>query len=215
MIVRSWWPGAVLGLGILVVIAAVVVTGRPPGVSNSALPGASVSIPAPVLDEPVPAGYAGGSSFTAHYEMVGTGLTGHAESVRITYDPTAVTYGQLLQVFFSVVHDPTELDYQGPDSGRQYRSAIFPRDNTQKRIASAYLAQLTAAKVFASPIVTRTEPDRGFFPAEGNHQNYLDLHPTDPYIAINDVPEVDALKKTFPALYRDQPELVPTHRASQ
>jgi peptide-methionine (S)-S-oxide reductase len=129
--------------------------------------------------------------------------------VRITYDPTQVTFGQLLRIYFSVVTDPTQLNRQGPDSGTQYRSAIFAQDATQQRVAQAYIAQLNQAKAFAGPIVTKVEPNTGFFPAEGYHQNYLNSNPTYPYIAINDMPKVDALKQLFPTEYRDQPVLVP------
>jgi peptide-methionine (S)-S-oxide reductase len=153
-------------------------------------------------------GYAGGDASTAQYGTVGTGTTGHAESVRITYDPSQVTFGQLLHVFFSVVHDPTELNRQGPDVGSQYRSAIFPQSDAQKKIADAYIAQLDAAKVFGASLVTKTDADKGFFPAEDYHQDYLDLNPTASYIVINDMPKIDALKQTFPDLYREQPVLV-------
>ncbi len=156
-------------------------------------------------------GYAGGQASTAHYETVGTGTTGHAESVRITYDPTQVTFGQLLHIFFSVVHDPTEKDRQGPDVGPQYRSAIFPQNDEQRRIADAYIAQLDKAEVFDAPVVTRTDADSGFFPAEDYHQDYMDLNPTAPYITANDMPKLDGLKQTFPALYREQPVLVAAH----
>jgi peptide-methionine (S)-S-oxide reductase len=156
-------------------------------------------------------GYAGGSKDTADYDTVSTGSTGHAESVRITYDPSQVTFGQLLRIYFSVVTDPTQLNRQGPDEGTQYRSAIFAQDATQQRVADAYLAQLNAAKAFPAPIVTKVEPNTGFFPAEGYHQNYLNSNPTYPYIAINDMPKVDGLKQLFPALYRDQPVLVPVN----
>ena len=153
-------------------------------------------------------GYAGGGASTAHYETVGTGSTGHAESVRITYDPSQVSFGQLLRVFFAVAHDPTELNRQGPDVGTQYRSAIFPQNDVQKRVADAYIAQLNQTKVFDAPIVTRTDRDSGFFPAEGYHQDYLNSNPTAPYIAINDMPKLDNLRQTFPELYREQPVLV-------
>ena len=153
-------------------------------------------------------GYAGGDAPTAQYETVGSGTTGHAESVRITYDPSQVTFGQLLHVFFSVVHDPTELNRQGPDVGSQYRSAIFPQNDEQRRIADAYIVQLNGANVFNAPLVTKTDADKGFFPAEAYHQDYLDLNPTAPYIAINDMPKIDALKQVFPDLYREQPVLV-------
>ncbi|MDN8034822.1 peptide-methionine (S)-S-oxide reductase MsrA [Burkholderia vietnamiensis] len=150
----------------------------------------------------VTAGYAGGASETAQYALVGSGLTGHAESVRIVYDPAQVSYGHLLQLFFSVAHDPTELNRQGPDEGPQYRSAIFPTNAQQRAVATAYIAQLGAAHTFAAPVVTRVEPYKGFYPAEDYHQNYLELHPDAPYIAFNDLPKVAALKLRFPALYR-------------
>ena len=153
-------------------------------------------------------GYAGGEASTAQYETVGTGTTGHAESVRITYDPGQVTFGQLLHVFFAVVHDPTELNRQGPDVGEQYRSAIFPQNDVQKNVADAYITQINDAKVFDTPIVTRTDKDSGFFPAEDYHQDYLALHPTVAYIAANDMPKLDDLRQVFPELYRDQPVLV-------
>ena len=153
-------------------------------------------------------GYAGGEASTAQYETVGTGTTGHAESVRITYDPGQVTFGQLLRVFFTVVHDPTELNRQGPDVGKQYRSAIFPQNDVQKNVADAYIAQINQAKVFDAPIVTRTDRDRGFFPAEDYHQDHLNSHPTASYIATNDMPKLDALRQTFPQFYREQPVLV-------
>jgi peptide-methionine (S)-S-oxide reductase len=153
-------------------------------------------------------GYAGGNASTAQYETVETGNTGHAESVRITYDPNQVSYGQLLHIFFAVAHDPTELNRQGPDVGTQYRSAIFPQNDVQKRVADAYIAQLNQAKVFDAAIVTRTDRDSGFFPAEDYHQDYLNSNPTAPYIATNDMPKLDALRQTFPELYRDQPVLV-------
>jgi len=153
-------------------------------------------------------GYAGGAADTANYDAVSTGDTGHAESVRITYDPTQISFGQLLRIYFSVVTDPTELDRQGPDSGSQYRSAIFPRDDAQKRIADAYIAQLSGAKVFDAPIVTRTDPAPGFYPAEEHHQDFLNSNPHYPYIAINDIPKVENLRRLFPDLYREQPVLV-------
>ncbi len=153
-------------------------------------------------------GYAGGDASTARYETVGTGSTGHAESVRITYDPNQVSFGQLLHIFFAVVHDPTELNRQGPDVGEQYRSAIFPQNDVQKRVADAYIAQLNQAKVFDAPVVTRTDTASGFFPAEDYHQDYLNSHPTAAYITINDMPKLGELKQLFPEFYRDQPVLV-------
>ena len=152
-------------------------------------------------------GYAGGGKGTAVYEQVGEGDTGHAESVKITYDPKQVSYGKLLQVYFSVVADPTQLNRQGPDSGTQYRSQIFPQNAAQAEIAKRYVAQMTAAKVYARPIVTRIAPG-SFYPAEGYHQDYLALHPDQPYIAYNDIPKVRDLKKMFPALWRAEPVLV-------
>jgi peptide-methionine (S)-S-oxide reductase len=153
-------------------------------------------------------GYAGGQQATADYETVSTGTTGHAESVRITYDPAQVSFGKLLQIYFSVVQDPTQLDRQGPDEGTQYRSAIFAQDATQQRVADAYVAQLSAAKVFPAPIVTTVEPNTGFFPAEQYHQDYLNSHPTSSYIVANDMPKVAALEKLFGGDYRAQPVLV-------
>ena len=153
-------------------------------------------------------GYAGGSASSAHYVVVGSGVTGHAESVEITYDPKEVTLGTLLQIFFSVAHDPTQLNRQGPDSGSQYRSAIFVADNAQTRIVDGYIAQLGAAHVYQRPIVTRLEPLHGFYAAEGYHQDYLTLNPTQPYIAYNDLPKVENLKRLFPERYRQSPVLV-------
>jgi peptide-methionine (S)-S-oxide reductase len=147
-------------------------------------------------------GYSGGASSTAEYEVVSTGQTGHAESVQVVFDPSQVTYGQLLKVFFSVAHDPTELNRQGPDSGTQYRSAIFFANDEQKRVASAYIAQLDQAKAFPSPIVTQVVPLKAFYPAEAYHQNYATLHPDNPYIAINDAPKVDHLREQLPELYK-------------
>ena len=146
-------------------------------------------------------GYTGGAASTAEYERVSDGNTGHAESVQVIYDPSQVTLGQLLKVFFSVVHDPTELNRQGPDSGTQYRSAIFYRNDEQKRLAEAYIAQLDAAKAFPRKIVTEVTGGKQFFPAEGYHQHYLVNHPASPYIVINDLPKVRALKKEFPQLW--------------
>ena len=146
-------------------------------------------------------GYAGGSAKTAEYEIVSTGETGHAESVQIVYDPSQITYGELLRVFFSVAHDPTELNRQGPDEGTQYRSSIFFTSDEQKRVAESYIAQLDRAKVFPSPIVTKVEPLKAFYPAEAYHQNYAALHPNQPYIVYNDAPKVAHLREEFPALY--------------
>ncbi len=148
----------------------------------------------------VVSGFAGGASSTAHYEEVSTGRTGHAESVQITYDPSQITYGQLLKVFFSVAHDPTELNRQGPDTGTQYRSAIFYANDEQKKVAEAYIKQLDEAKIFRHPIVTQVVPLKGFYPAEKYHQHFLDHNMTYPYIVYNDLPKLAALKKYYPQL---------------
>ena len=153
-------------------------------------------------------GYAGGSKATAQYETVSTGTTGHAESVEIKYDPKQISYGKILQIFFSVAHNPTELNRQGPDSGTQYRSAIFTTNDEQKKVAEAYIAQLNAAKVYKKPIVTKVGPLEGFYPAEAYHQDYLTLHPNQPYIAYNDIPKVENLKKIFAENYIEKPTLV-------
>jgi len=153
-------------------------------------------------------GYAGGAKDTAQYHTVSDGQTGHAESVQITFDPRRISYGRILQVYFSVAHDPTELDRQGPDTGPQYRSAIFAQTPEQARIATAYIAQLNREKAFPSAIVTTIEPGKAFYPAEAYHQDYLTLHPSQPYIAINDLPKVRALEQLFPNLYRSDPVLV-------
>jgi len=153
-------------------------------------------------------GYAGGEESTAHYQIVGTGATGHAEAVQVTFDPRRISYGGILQIFFSVAHDPTERDRQGPDEGPQYRSALFPVSDEQARIAAAYIAQLDQAKVFGGPIATVIEPGRSFYPAEAYHQDYLARHPSQPYIVINDLPKIAALKRLFPQRYRAEPVLV-------
>jgi peptide-methionine (S)-S-oxide reductase len=153
-------------------------------------------------------GYAGGSKATASYTMVSTGATGHAEAVEIKYDPKKISYGKILQIFFSVAHDPTQLNRQGPDSGTQYRSAIFTANDEQKKVADAYIAQLNAAKVYKKPIVTKVGPLEAFYPAEAYHQDYLTLHPTQPYIVYNDLPKVENLKKIFAENYIEKPTLV-------
>ena len=150
----------------------------------------------------VVSGYAGGNAATAHYEQVSDGDTGHAESVRVRFDPAQVSYQQLLQVFFSVAHDPTQLNRQGPDTGSQYRSAIFYTSAEQQKMAQSYIQQLTAARTFSAPIVTQVVPLQQFYPAEEYHQNYLALHPYQPYIVFNDMPKLEQLRKQFPALYR-------------
>ena len=153
-------------------------------------------------------GYSGGAKSTASYEVVSTGETGHAESVKVTFDPAKVSYGKLLQIYFSVVADPTQLNAQGPDEGTQYRSDIFAVTPEQAKVAADYVAQLRAAHAFASPIVTAVTPFKAFYPAEGYHQNYLTLHPDSPYIATNDIPKVEGLKKLFPQNYAADPVLV-------
>jgi peptide-methionine (S)-S-oxide reductase len=153
-------------------------------------------------------GYAGGSKADADYEKVGTGRTGHAEAVEVTYDPKKVSYEDLLRVFFSVATDPTQLNQQFPDGGPQYRGVIFTNNADQKRVAEAYIAQLNAAKAFRKPIVTKVQANSGFYPAEDYHQDYLTKHPREPYIAIYDMPKIVALRKHFPAYYRDKPVLV-------
>ena len=153
-------------------------------------------------------GYAGGDKSTAIYERVGTGTTGHAESVEITFDPREISYGRLLQVFFSVVHDPTQLNRQGPDVGTEYRSAIFPMNADQEAVARAYVNQLQVARAFSAPVVTKIEPGKVFYRAEEYHQDYLERNPSNPYIAINDLPKLRDLQRVFPALYRETPVLV-------
>jgi peptide-methionine (S)-S-oxide reductase len=160
-------------------------------------------------------GYAGGEKKTAEYEVVSGGRTGHAESVEITYDPRQISYGRLLQIFFSVVHDPTEVNRQGPDTGTQYRTAIFPLNAEQASVARAYITQLDQARVFRKAIATKIEPDHAFYPAEGYHQDYLTHNPSQPYIAINDLPKIDDLKRFFPELYRATPVLVAASKSSR
>ena len=203
-----------------------------------------IAIPAPALDEPAKgnsetavlaggcfwgvqgvfqhvtgvrnavSGYAGGDQRTAQYETVGTGSTGHAESVKITFDPRKISYGQILHIYFSVAHDPTQLNRQGPDSGTQYRSAIFPVTAEQAKVAKAYIAQLDGAKTFDRAIATRIEPGHAFYPAEGYHQDFLALNPTYPYIVYNDLPKIENLKRLFPGSYRSDPVLVSEAKAS-
>ena len=201
-----------------------------------------VKVPAPAIDEPAAAatetavfaggcfwgvqgvfqhtqgvlsavsGYAGGSQATARYELIGSGLTGHAEAVQVTYDPRQVSYAQLLQIFFSVIHDPTQLNRQGPDRGTQYRSAVFTTAPAQKQAAERYIAQLDAAKVYPGKIVTQVGPLVAFYPAEDYHQDYATLHPDSGYIATFDLPKIANLKATMPEAYRDQPVLVASSR---
>src|SRR4051812_44185918 len=153
-------------------------------------------------------GYAGGDKATANYEVVGSGRTGHAETVRVTFDPRKITYGRILQIFFSVAHDPTQLNRQGPDVGTQYRSTVFPASADQARIAKAYIAQLNQARAFPSRLATTIEPDRAFYAAEDYHQDFLTKHPDHPYIVFNDLPKIESLKRIFPTLYRAEPVLV-------
>jgi peptide-methionine (S)-S-oxide reductase len=153
-------------------------------------------------------GYAGGTKDTASYEVVSSGRTGHAESVQVTFDPRQISYGRILQIYFSVAHDPTQLNRQGPDSGPQYRSAIFYRDDSQKSIAQAYIVQLDKAGVFKHPIVTQMSALTEFYPAEAYHQDYATLHPSSPYIAFNDLPKVENLQRVFADIYRETPILV-------
>ncbi len=157
-------------------------------------------------------GYSGGEKRTADYDTVSTGTTGHAESVQITFDPRAISYGELLRVYFSAAHDPTELNRQGPDEGTQYRSEIFFTTPMQEKIARSYIAQLERAHAFAVPIVTRVEPAKGFYPAEGYHQDYLIHHPDSLYIQVNDLPKIARLKQLYPQLYRPSPVMVTASR---
>ena len=150
-------------------------------------------------------GYSGGSKVTAEYEVVSRGRTGHAESVQIRFDPKEISYGEILRIYFSVVHDPTQLDQQGPDSGPQYRSNIFYASSAQRKIAQAYIVQLDQAKVFERPIVTRLDPLKAFYPAEEYHQDFLQHNPNHPYIVINDLPKIDNLRKIFPTYFREPP----------
>lgn len=159
-------------------------------------------------------GYSGGTAGNPTYEQVGTGATGHAEAVEITYDPAKVSYGTLLQIFFSVAHNPTQLNYQGPDHGTQYRSAIYTTTAEQAKAAAAYVAQLDAAGIWSEPIVTELKPAVAFYPAEDYHQDYATLHPDQPYIAYNDLPKIAALKALFPSVWRDKPVLVFAENAS-
>ena len=158
-------------------------------------------------------GYSGGEQATAHYETVSSGRTGHAESVKITFDPRVISYGQILRIFFAVAHDPTQRDRQGPDVGTQYRSAIFSGDESQLAVARSYISQLDQAHVFRQGIATRIEPLKAFYPAEGYHQDYLVRHPNSPYILYNDLPKLEALKRLFPDYYRAEPKLVAAQQA--
>jgi len=232
LIRRIKTPALLAAAGAVVIAAGVLTSGEP------VRAGESVIIPAPAVDETAPAGmetaifaggcfwgvqgvfqhvegvsqavsgYAGGTVENPTYQQVGSETTGHAESVKVTYDPTKVSYGTLLHVFFSVAHNPTQLNYQGPDMGPSYRSALFTMSDEQARVAKAYIAQLDAAKVFPKPIVTQVTPYTNFYQAEDYHQDYATLHPRQPYIFFNDIPKIDGLKETFPELWRDKPVLV-------
>jgi peptide-methionine (S)-S-oxide reductase len=227
---KKHWPAAVAA-------AMIAGAGLSWNTSSSAAERA-VSVPAPVVDEKSDAGmetavlaggcfwgvqgvfqhvdgvisatsgYAGGSEATARYRTVGSGETGHAESVRIVYDQAKISYGRLLQIYFSVAHDPTELNYQGPDTGTQYRSTVFAANAEQAKIAKAYIAQLNQAGVYGAPIVTTIEQNKVFYPAEAYHQDFLTNNPTYPYIVYNDLPKVENLKHVFPKDYRETPVLV-------
>jgi len=153
-------------------------------------------------------GYAGGTADTATYDKTSSGTTGHAESVRVTYDPNKISYGRLLQIYFSVAHNPTELNRQGPDRGTQYRSTIFPANAEQAKVAASYIDQLNRANTFGKKLATTIEPDKRFYPAEAYHQDYLTLNPQQPYIMINDLPKIDNLKRLFPGVYQPNPVLV-------
>lgn len=155
-------------------------------------------------------GYSGGSAENATYELSSTGTTGHAETVEVTYDPSVVSYGDLLHIYFSVAHNPTQLNYQGPDHGTQYRSTIFAVNDEQAKLSKAYIAQLDDTGLFEAPIVTTIEPFKAFYPAEQYHQDFLTLNPTWPYIVVNDLPKIAALKSLFPSAYREEPVLVGT-----
>jgi peptide-methionine (S)-S-oxide reductase len=159
-------------------------------------------------------GYAGGEQSTAQYHTVSMGTTRHAESVQITFDPARISYGRILQIYFSVAHDPTEVNRQGPDVGTQYRSAIFPTSAEQERIAQAYIAQLNAARVFSAPIATRIEMGQNFYPAESYHQDFMTRNPNYPYIVFHDLPKVENLKRMFPQIYRENPVLTATHASN-
>jgi len=160
-------------------------------------------------------GYAGGDQNTARYEKVASGVTGHAEAVRLTYDPQRISFGRILQIFFAVAHDPTQLNRQGPDVGSQYRSAIFPANAEQAQVAKAYIAQLERLRVFDAPIVTKIEPDHTFYAAEDYHQDFMTLHPNHPYIVFHDLPKLKELKRYFAELYRADPALVSASAASR
>ena len=235
-----WFAPRALGIAVLLVFAGVAIWSYPAGAEDAHVlpPPAVDAAPGPATSSVVVlaggcfwgvqgvfqhvkgvtnavSGYAGGDKWTAAYDVVETGTTGHAESVQVTFDPRVISYGHVLQIFFSVVHDPTELNRQGPDSGTQYRSAIFPADAEQADVARAYIAQLDAAHGFRKTIVTRIEPGRAFYPAEAYHQDFLVHNLTYPYTVINDLPKIEQLKHIFPDLYRAAPVLVSGIRSSR
>jgi peptide-methionine (S)-S-oxide reductase len=199
--------GAAMAIAVTVAFATALTIGRLPARAEGARP----ALPTPVVDvrgvRKVLAGYAGGAAATAHYETVSGGDTGHAESVQVQFDPKQISYGRILQIFFSVALDPTEVNEQGPDEGTQYRSEIFVADIAQQRAATAYIAQLDRLHVFTRPIATRVDPLTGFYPAEAYHQDYLERHPDQPYIATNDMPKVENLKRLFPEDFQEKPVL--------
>jgi peptide-methionine (S)-S-oxide reductase len=205
--VKRLWKAVPLGLALAIGMAAAVPVQAARRQEKAVLAGGCFWGVEAVFDSlrgvsKVVSGFSGGNKVTAHYEIVSTGMTGHAESVEITYDPAQISYRQLLQVFFTVAHDPTELDYQGPDHGTQYRSSIFYTTDDQKRVADATIRELTDKHAFKSPIVTKVVPFVAFYPAEAYHQHYLEHHPDEPYIVYNDMPKLKALRERYPALLK-------------
>jgi peptide-methionine (S)-S-oxide reductase len=207
MNVKRLWKAVPLGLALVAGMLAATPAQAAPRQEKAVLAGGCFWGVEAVFDSlrgvsKVVSGFSGGNKVTAHYEVVSTGMTGHAESVEITYDPAQISYRQLLQVFFTVAHDPTQLDYQGPDHGTQYRSSIFYTSDEQKRVAEATIRELTDKHAFKAPIVTKVVPFVAFFPAEAYHQHYLVQHPDEPYIVYNDLPKLKALRERFPALLK-------------
>ena len=222
---RTWFGTSAFALTVMAALACTTVFSTP--TSSAVFPDPALDVPAASVHAPqtavlaggcfwgveavferlkgvtdVVSGFAGGQAATAHYTMVSEGTTGHAESVKITYDPQTISYGQILKIFFAVAHDPTELNRQGPDEGTQYRSAIFYGSADEKRVAEAYIRQLDEAKVFRHPIVTAVSELHGFYPAEEYHQNFIERNPNNPYVVFNDLPKLRQLKQLFPALLR-------------
>ena len=205
--VKRLWKALPLGLALAIGMVAAMPAQAAPRQEKAVLAGGCFWGVEAVFDSlrgvtKVVSGFSGGKAVTAHYEIVSTGMTGHAESVEITYDPAQISYRQLLQVFFTVAHDPTELDYQGPDHGTQYRSSIFYTSDDQKRVAEATIRELTDKHAFKAPIVTTVVPFVAFFPAEAYHQHYLAHHPDEPYIVFNDMPKLKALRERYPTLLK-------------